>query len=149
MRTTIQRVTSASVAVDWKIIWQINTGALIFLGIWLSDSEKEADLLADKILGLRFLEDENGKTNLSLVDKQEELLIISQFTLFANAEKWRRPSFTDAARPEQAIPLYEYFLQKMRASWLKVETWEFGAHMKVNLINDGPFTINLDTEMWN
>lgn len=148
MRVTIQRVTSASVEVDGKIIWNIWVWALIFLGIWLSDTEKEADILADKILWLRFLDDENGKTNLSILDKQEELLIISQFTLFADASKGRRPSFTDAARPEQAIPLYEYFLSKMRASRLKIETWEFGAHMKVSLVNDGPFTVNLDTEMW-
>ncbi len=148
MRATIQRVTSASVEVDGKIIEQIWTWALIFLGIWIPDTEKEADILADKILNLRFLEDENGKTNLSILDKQEELLIISQFTLFADASKGRRPSFTDAARPEQAIPLYEYFLSKIRTSWLKIKTWKFGAHMKVNLVNDGPFTINLDTTMW-
>ena len=148
MRAIIQRVTEASVEVDKKIIGKISAWALIFLGIWHADTQKEADLLADKILWLRFLEDADGKTNLSLMGKQEELLIISQFTLFADASKGRRPSFTDAARPEQAVPLYEYFIEKMRASGLKVETWEFGAHMKVLLINDGPFTINLDTEMW-
>jgi D-tyrosyl-tRNA(Tyr) deacylase len=147
MRATIQRVTEASVSVDGRIIGQIWAWALIFLGIWVTDSEKEVDVLTDKILWLRFLEDENGKTNLSLIDKQEELLIISQFTLFADASKGRRPSFTDAARPEQAIPLYEYFLTKMCASGLRIQTWEFGAHMKVSLINDGPFTINLDTEI--
>jgi len=149
MRATIQRVTSASVEVDGKIIGQIWVWALIFLGIWIPDTEKEADVLTDKILWLRFLEDENGKTNLSLMNKQEELLVISQFTLFANTSKGRRPSFTNAALSEQAIPLYEYFLTKMRASWLKIETWEFSAYMKVNLVNNGPFTVNLDTDTWN
>ncbi len=146
MRATIQRVKEASVQIENTTVGQIRQGALIFLGIKNSDTEAEMQKLAEKILNLRFCEDPEGKTNLSLTDVKGELLIISQFTLYADVKGGRRPSFTLAARPETAIPLYEHFVEKMKGSGLTVATGKFGAYMLVSLVNDGPFTLNLDTD---
>lgn len=128
------------------MIGGIQKGALIFLGIKNGDGESEVKQLTEKIVNLRFFEDAEGKTNLSLLDVRGEMLIISQFTLYANAKGGRRPSFTDAARPEVAVPVYEHFVGEMKKSGLTVATGTFGAYMLVSLVNDGPFTLNLDTD---
>ena len=142
MRAVIQRVNSASVEVDKKIISKINQGLLIFLGIHFSDSEKDLDWLVKKIVGLRIFSDENEKMNLSISDVDGEILIISQFTLFASTKKGNRPSFLLAAKPEKAIPLYQLFIDKMeKETSKKIATGIFGADMKNLLENDGPVTI--------
>ena len=146
MRALIQRVTSASVAIEGRECASIGRGYLVLLGIGQNDTEHEAELLFNKLYGLRIFEDENGKTNLSLADADGEMLIVSQFTLYASCKKGRRPSFTNAAPPRQAEELYEYFVSLARASVLHVATGEFGAMMEVSLVNDGPFTIWLDTD---
>jgi D-tyrosyl-tRNA(Tyr) deacylase len=145
MRATIQRVLQASVEIEGSTKAKIEKGALIFLGIKETDTEEDVQKMAEKIIHLRFCEDHTGKTNLSLLDINGQLLIISQFTLYADMTGGRRPSFTEAARPEKAIPLYEQFIHHMQQTGLTVQTGEFGAYMKVALVNDGPFTINLDT----
>jgi len=145
MRATIQRVLQASVEIEGSIKAKIGKGALIFLGIKETDTAEDVGKLAEKIIHLRFCEDSTGKTNLSLLDTNGHVLIISQFTLYADITRGRRPSFTEAARPEKAIPLYEQFIHHMQQTGLTVQTGEFGASMKVALVNDGPFTINLDT----
>jgi D-tyrosyl-tRNA(Tyr) deacylase len=147
MRATIQRVLQASVEIEGSIKAKIGKGALIFLGIKETDTAEDARKLAEKIIHLRFCEDSAGKTNLSLLDTNGQVLIISQFTLYADITRGRRPSFTEAARPEKAIPLYEQFIHHMQQTGLTVQTGEFGASMKVALVNDGPFTIHLDTSM--
>lgn len=144
MKAVIQRVTHASVTVDEEIIGAIDKGLLIFLGVSDSDEEREADKLADKISKLRIFEDENGKTNLSVKDVQGNLLVVSQFTLYADCHKGNRPSFVRAGAPDHAERLYEYFMQSCENLGLHVERGSFGAHMKINLENDGPFTIVLD-----
>ena len=144
MRAVLTRVDSASVAIDGKVKSSIGKGFLILLGVHEDDEEKEAMKIADKICGLRVFEDENGKMNLSPADAGAELLIISQFTLFADC-KSRRPGFTRAARPETAIPLYELVLRQCRERGFTVQTGVFGADMKVASVNDGPVTILLDT----
>ena len=147
MRAVIQRVNSASVEVDKKIISKINQGLLIFLGIHFSDSEKDLDWLVKKIVGLRIFSDENEKMNLSISDVDGEILIISQFTLFASTKKGNRPSFLLAAKPEKAIPLYQLFIDKMeKETSKKIATGIFGADMKILLENDGPVTIIIDSE---
>ena len=145
MRAVLTRVTSASVTIDGKVHGEIGKGFLVLLGVSVGDTEAEADKVADKICGLRIFEDENGKMNVSPADAGAELLIISQFTLFADV-KSRRPGFTGAARPDTAIPLYERVIAKCRERGFKVETGEFGADMKVASVNDGPVTIILDTK---
>lgn len=145
MRLLVQRVSKASVEVDNKIIGKIDKGFLVFLGITHKDEEEIADYLVKKLLNLRVFEDENGKMNLSLNDVEGQLLIISQFTLYANTKKsGNRPSFTDAAKPEHAEKLYEYFIKKCKEERVNVQTGKFGADMKVELINDGPVTIMLE-----
>ncbi|MBK6338186.1 MAG: D-tyrosyl-tRNA(Tyr) deacylase [Bacteroidetes bacterium] len=147
MRAVIQRVNSASVEVDKKIISKINQGLLIFLGIHFSDSEKDLDWLVKKIVGLRIFSDENEKMNLSISDVDGEILIISQFTLFASTKKGNRPSFLLAAKPEKAIPLYQLFIDKMeKETSKKIATGIFGADMKILLENDGPVTIIIDSQ---
>ena len=142
MRAVIQRVNSASVEVDKKIISKINQVLLIFLGIHFSDSEKDLDWLVKKIVGLRIFSDENEKMNLSISDVDGEILIISQFTLFASTKKGNRPSFLLAAKPEKAIHLYQLFIDKMeKETSKKIATGIFGADMKILLENDGPVTI--------
>lgn len=144
MRAVVTRVKSASVTINGTVKGQIGTGFLVLLGVHQDDTAAEAKKIADKICGLRVFEDENGKMNVNPTDAGAELLIISQFTLFADC-KSRRPGFTAAARPETAIPLYELVIQECRERGFAVETGEFGADMQVSSINDGPVTILLDT----
>ena len=144
MRLLIQRVNHASVKVDGEVIGNIGKGFLVLVGIGQNDTREIADKYMKKMLGLRIFEDENGKTNLSLADVNGELLMVSQFTLYANCKKGNRPSFIQAADPEMANDLYEYFIEKCREVIPKVETGSFGADMKVSLTNDGPFTIVLE-----
>ncbi len=145
MKSVIQRVSQASVTIDDVVVGEIQKGFMILLGITHTDTEKDVKWMVDKIAGLRVFEDENGKMNLSLEDVEGELLIVSQFTLYGDARKGRRPSFIDAARPEKAIPLYEKFVEMAREKGVKVATGEFGADMKVSLINDGPVTLIVDS----
>ena len=145
MKLVVQRVLNAQVDVDGKTVGKIDKGFMVLCGITHEDTEKEADVLARKLCNLRVFEDENGKMNLSLKDVGGELLIISQFTLYADTmSSGKRPSFIAAARPEKAEPLYEYFLEKCRQENIKVEKGIFGADMKVSLVNDGPVTIILE-----
>ena len=146
MRFLIQRVTSASVEVEQEIIGSIGKGFLVFVGISNTDTEIIADKMVRKLIGLRIFEDENGKTNLDLKTVGGELLIISQFTLYADCKKGNRPSFIHAGAPEQANELYQYIIRQCRQEITKVEEGSFGAEMKVSLLNDGPFTIWLDSE---
>ena len=141
MRAILTRVTSASVTIEGQTVGQIGKGFLILLGVGPNDTEKECRYLAEKALGLRIFEDENGKMNKSLEDINGEILLISQFTLYAATRKGRRPSFDMAARPEHAEPLYEYFIQKLRSRGVKVETGIFGADMLIEIHNDGPVTM--------
>lgn len=146
MRCFIQRVKKACVTVEGNTIGQIGKGLLIFFGAGIGDTEELAKKYAEKIVKLRIFEDENGKTNRSLKDVGGELLVVSQFTLYADCRKGNRPSFTGAGAPDLANELYEYMIQKCRAINDHVETGIFGADMKVQLLNDGPFTIILDSE---
>ncbi len=146
MKAVLQRVTSASVTIKEKEKKEINQGLVVLLGITKEDNEKEVSYLSEKISGLRIFEDEEGKMNKSLKDINGEMLIISQFTLYADCKKGKRPSFTDAARPEVAIPLYESFINKVSNLEIPVQTGEFGADMLVSINNDGPVTIILDTK---
>ena len=146
MKFVIQRVTEASVTVDEKIIGQINKGFMVLIGVGQNDTKEIADKMVKKLVGLRIFEDENGKTNLSLADVEGQLLLISQFTLYANCKKGYRPSFTDSGAPDLAESLYEYIIAQCKETVPVVETGSFGADMKVSLINDGPFTIVLDSE---
>ena len=147
MRFVVQRVSEASVTINGQVKGQIQRGFLVLIGICDSDTEKTADLYVRKLLGLRIFEDAQGKTNLSLRDVSGELLLVSQFTLYANCRKGNRPSFTDAGKPEHANALYEYIVSECRKAGYTVQTGEFGADMKVSLVNDGPFTILLDEHL--
>ena len=146
MRAVVQRVSSSRVTVDDRVTGEINEGLLVLLGVTHEDTSKDVDYMIDKVLNLRIFEDENEKMNLSLKDIGGELLVVSQFTLYGDCRKGRRPGFSDAARPEVAIPLYEEFIEKARNQNIKVGTGEFGAHMMVNIFNNGPTTILLDSE---
>lgn len=146
MRFVIQRVKEASVRVEGNIIGQIKKGYLVLIGVSDSDTEAVADKMIKKMTGLRIFEDENGKTNLSLSDVDGSLLLVSQFTLYANCKKGNRPSFIGAGAPDKAEALYEYIIQECKKSVPIVQTGEFGAEMAVSLVNDGPFTILLDSE---
>ena len=146
MRTVVQRVTHASVKVDGQTIGEIGKGFLILLGVAEEDDEAIADKMADKICRLRIFEDENGKTNLSLADVSGEILVVSQFTLYADCKKGNRPSFVKAGNPEKANRLYEYFMKRCQTHVQTVEHGQFGADMKVELLNDGPFTLMLDSK---
>lgn len=145
MRALIQRVTQAKVEVEGAITGQIESGLLVLLGVTKSDKESDADWLVDKIANLRIFADPAGKMNLSLVDVKGSLLAVSQFTLYGDCRKGRRPSFDPAAPPEQARALYEYFVEKARNAGIRVETGVFQAHMAVSLTNDGPVTFMLET----
>ena len=145
MRAVVTRVRSASVAIGGEVKSAIGKGFLVLLGVRTDDTEAEARKIADKICGLRVFEDENGKMNVNPRDAGAELLIVSQFTLYADA-KSRRPGFTRAARPETAVPLYELVISECRSRGFRVGTGEFGAEMLVESVNDGPVTIILDTE---
>lgn len=146
MRAVLQRVSRARVIVDDETTGEIRRGLLILLGVSVNDTEREADTLVEKILNLRIFEDSDGKMNLSLIDTNGGLLVVSQFTLYADSRKGRRPSFIDAARPEDANRLYEYFIAKARERIENVRTGRFQAMMEVELVNDGPVTIVLDTD---
>lgn len=145
LKTVIQRVNYASVCVDGEIKGKIDKGFLILLGVGKDDTEKDCDKLAEKISKLRIFEDENGKTNLSIADVGGEMLIISQFTLYADCSHGNRPSFINAGAPNEANRLYEHFCERIRSKGIHVEKGIFGADMKVELLNDGPFTICLDS----
>ena len=145
MRAVITRVNEASVTIGGQETARIGKGFLVLLGVHVSDTEAEADRIVDRICGLRVFEDANGKMNVNPADAGAELLIVSQFTLFADCRS-RRPGFTAAARPETAVPLYEKFIALCREKGLHVETGEFGADMKVESLNDGPVTLILDTD---
>lgn len=144
MKLVIQRCENASVSVDGKTVGQIDRGFLVLLGIGQQDTETECDRLAAKMTSLRIFSDENGKTNLSLKDVGGSLLVISQFTLYADTHKGHRPNFLQAMEPVEAKRLYEYFVEVCRREIPNVQTGEFGAEMKVSLLNDGPFTIILE-----
>lgn len=144
MRVVLQRVSHACVRVDGAVTGEIGKGFLVLLGVAETDTEAAADRMADKICKLRIFEDEEGKTNLSLADVGGGILVVSQFTLYADCHKGNRPSFVKAGQPEKANQLYEYFLERCREHAKKVECGRFGADMKVELINDGPFTLVLE-----
>lgn len=145
MRAVIQRVREASVTVDGRIVGEIGRGFMVLVGVTHADTRAEADWLARKIAGLRIFEDADGKMNLGLADIGGSVLVVSQFTLYGDARKGRRPSFTEAARPEQAEPLIAYFMAQLREQGLAVASGQFQAHMDVALVNDGPVTLWLDT----
>ena len=146
MRGVVQRVKGASVSVENRIIGEIEKGILLLLGVEEDDEEKDLEYMADKVPNLRIFEDENGKMNKSLADENGELLVISQFTLLGDARKGRRPSFIRAAAPDKAVPMYESFISKIKEKGITVQCGEFGASMQVELINDGPVTILLDSK---
>ena len=145
MRFVIQRVSEASVTIDGVKTAEIGKGYMVLIGIAVGDTKEMADKLVRKMIGLRIFEDENGKTNLSLASVNGALLLVSQFTLCADTKHGNRPGFTTAAKPEEAVPLYEYIIAQCRAQVPTVECGTFGADMKVALVNDGPFTILLDS----
>ena len=149
MKFIIQRVSEASVTVEGQVIGQIGKGYLVLIGVGENDTKELADRYIKKMLGLRIFEDENGKTNLSLKDVGGSLLLVSQFTLYANCRKGNRPSFTEAGNPELAEELYEYIIAQCRKEIPEVQTGSLGAHMKVSLVNDGPFNILLDENLFN
>lgn len=146
MRAVVQRVSESSVTVDGERVGHVGHGLLVLLGVEVDDTEQDADVLARKIVQLRIFNDEDGKFNLSVTDVEGGILVISQFTLLGDARKGNRPSFVKAARPEQAIPLYDRLVEALRSAGIVVETGTFGAHMDVHLVNDGPVTILLDSK---
>ncbi len=146
MRAVVQRVSSASVAIDGEAVGSIGRGYLVLLGVGHEDAREQADKLWGKLRGLRINDDAQGKTNLALADVDGSVLVVSQFTLYADCRRGRRPSFTAAGAPDHANELYEYFVSLVRADVERVATGRFGADMKVSLVNDGPFTIVLDTD---
>ena len=147
MKFVIQRVKQASVKVEGSVIGEIEKGYLVLIGVSDKDTEAVADKMIKKMIGLRIFEDAEGKTNLSLADVGGSLLLVSQFTLYANCKKGNRPSFIEAGAPDKANQLYEYIIEESKKSVSVVQTGRFGAELEVSLINDGPFTILLDSEM--
>lgn len=145
MRAVVQRVKRCAVKVDGEVVGSIGHGLLVLLGVHRDDAEPEVDWLVNKVLGLRIFGDEEGKMNRGLLETGGSLLVVSQFTLYGDARKGRRPSFTDAAPPETAVPLYESFCAKAREQGVKVAEGVFGAMMEVELVNDGPVTILIDS----
>jgi D-tyrosyl-tRNA(Tyr) deacylase len=146
MRAVIQRVSRASVTVEGSVVGKIGIGLLVLLGVATGDDEAAADYLAGKVAGLRVFDDEKGNMNLALADVGGEVLVVSQFTLYGDMRRGKRPSFDRAARPEEAKRVYEYFVERIRAAGLKCETGVFQAMMDVELVNDGPVTILIDSE---
>ena len=144
MRAVVQRVSSSKVTVDGEVTGEINKGLLVLLGVTHEDTSKDVDYIIDKVLNLRIFEDENEKMNLSLKDVGGQLLIVSQFTLYGDCSEGNRPSFIEAARPDEAIPLYEYFCNECEQKGFDVQKGIFGADMKVQLLNDGPVTIIIE-----
>ena len=147
MKFVIQRVQHASVTVDNEVIGKIGKGFMVLIGVSEEDNTEIADKMIKKLIGMRIFEDENGKTNLSITDVNGSLLLISQFTLYANCRKGNRPSFIEAGNPTLANQLYEYIIEQCKKEIPNVQTGIFGADMQISLINDGPFTIVLDSEM--
>ena len=145
MRAVVQRVSRASVVVEERVIGEIGMGLLVLLGVHKNDAEADADYLAEKIAGLRVFEDSDGKMNRSVVDVGGAVLAVSQFTLYGDVRRGKRPSFDDAARPERARELYEYFVLKIRQNGLRCETGQFQAMMSVSVENDGPVTVLVDS----
>ena len=146
MRIVVQRISEASVKINGEIVGSIAQGLMVLLGIETIDSQTDADYLIQKLINLRIFNDNEGKMNLSIQDIDGELLVVSQFTLHASTKKGNRPSYIRAARPEQAIPLYQYFIEQAQKELkTKIQTGEFGADMKVYLVNDGPVTIIIDS----
>ena len=145
MKAWVQRVTEASVTIEGEKVAEIGQGYLVLLGVGVGDTEKASDEIADRIVKLRIFEDENGKINKSIEDVHGSVIVVSQFTLYADTAHGRRPGFSNAARPEQAIPLYERVVEKLREALgaERVGTGRFGADMKVRLLNDGPFSVEL------
>ena len=146
MRALIQRVARASVEIDGEKVGAIGTGILVLLGVRNGDTRREADFLVDKCLNLRIFEDDEGKMNRSVLEEGGELLVVSQFTLYGDCRKGRRPGYTDAAPPPVSEPLYEYFVQQARLRGVHTETGRFGADMAVSLVNDGPVTLLAEKE---
>ena len=146
MKFVIQRVAHASVTVDGKVLGKIDKGFVVLIGISETDNETIADKMIQKLINLRIFEDENGKTNLALKDVDGELLLISQFTLYADCRKGNRPSFVKAGSPDKANKMYQYIISKCREEIVVVQEGKFGADMKVELLNDGPFTVILDSD---
>jgi len=144
MRVVLQRVSRASVTIGGRVTGAIGRGFLLLAGFHLTDTAAQADWMAAKVAGLRLFTDAEGKMNLGLAEVDGGILVVSQFTLYGETERGRRPSFVDAARPEQAVPLYERFLAQLRSTGLRVEAGEFGADMQVELLNDGPVTLILE-----
>ena len=144
MKAVIQRVTKANVSIDGEVVGKIDKGYLVLLGVTHEDDKPVVDRIVKKMIGLRIFADENGKTNLSLKDVNGQLLIVSQFTLYADTRHGNRPGFTNAAKPDKANELYEYFVEKCKEQISIVQTGRFGADMEVSLVNDGPFTIILE-----
>ncbi|HEV8058557.1 MAG TPA: D-aminoacyl-tRNA deacylase [Gemmataceae bacterium] len=146
MRAVVQRVRSARVTVDDAVIGEIGRGLLVLLGVAQGDSPEQADWLAEKLVGLRIFEDDAGKMNHSLDEVGGAMLVVSQFTLYGDCRKGRRPSFVEAARPEEAVPLYEAFIRAVQSLGVKVATGRFGAMMQVELVNEGPVTLIVDAK---
>jgi D-tyrosyl-tRNA(Tyr) deacylase len=146
MRAIVQRVSRCRVTVDGTVTGEIGAGLLVLLGVSKADTEAGADYLVEKVIGLRIFEDAEGKMNLSVQDSEGAMLVVSQFTLYGDVRRGKRPSFDEAARPEEARRLYEYFVGKVRAAGLRCETGQFQAMMEVELVNSGPVTIMLDSE---
>ena len=146
MRLVVQRVTRASVHSGDELLGEIGAGAVVLAGIGVDDTPEVADRVADKLVGLRYFEDADGRTNLAIADVGGSILLVSQFTLYADVSRGRRPGFTRAALPDVAAPLVDRFVERLRDAGLRVETGRFGAEMAVELVNDGPFTLVLDSE---
>jgi D-aminoacyl-tRNA deacylase len=146
MRLVVQRVVRAAVRSDDELLGEIGAGALVLVGVGTTDTPGIVDRMVDKLIGLRYFEDESGRTNRSIADAGGSMLVVSQFTLYADLRRGRRPGFTAAALPEIAVPLLDRFMVRLRDAGLRVETGRFGAEMAVELVNDGPFTLVLDSE---
>lgn len=146
MRLVVQRVTRAVVREGDQVLGEIGLGAVVLTGIGTEDDESIVDRMADKLIGLRYFADDEGRTNLAIADVAGSYLVVSQFTLYADVSRGRRPGFTRAAQPAQAVPLIDRFVARLRDAGLEVETGRFGAEMAVELVNDGPFTLVLDSE---
>jgi D-tyrosyl-tRNA(Tyr) deacylase len=146
MRLVVQRVTRAAVRAGDERLGEIGAGAVVLAGVGRADTPEVVDRMADKLVALRYFEDAEGRTNVAITDNGGSLLVVSQFTLYADLRRGRRPGFTDAALPEAAVPLIDRFVERLRSTGLRVETGRFGAEMEVDLVNDGPFTLVLDSE---